>query len=154
MRGEHRCFDGQWNVLRWAREGEAPGGGTLWWNVNNVYRAAFPKATDESMDEARVFALSAMRCGSGEDADTLFSLHFMRTIAWVPEGGGDEQQPPIYVGEQMEYKLDLLSKVSPQHFNWLQTARERKQTTTSLVAILYPRKWGSYMPVYARIRPI
>ena len=111
-----------------AREGEAPGGGILWWNVNDIYRAAFPKATDKRMDEAWVFALSAMRCGRVGDADTLLSLHFIRTIAWVPEGGVGEQQPPIRVGEQKEYKLDLPSKVRTQPFNWLQTARESKET--------------------------
>ena len=63
MRGELRCFDGQGSVLRWAREGQAPGGGILWWSINDIYRAAFPKVTDESMDEARVFALSAMMWG-------------------------------------------------------------------------------------------
>ena len=39
-----------------------------------------------------------------------------------------EQQPPIRVGEQKEYKLDLPSKVRPQPFNRLQTARESKET--------------------------
>jgi hypothetical protein len=67
--------------LRWAREGEAPGGGILWWNVDDIYRAAFPMDADKSMDEAREFALSAMRCGRGEDADMLLERHLCRKEA-------------------------------------------------------------------------
>ena len=81
MRGEHLCFQRQGKVLRWAREGEAPGGGILWWNVDDIYRAAFPMDADKSMDEAREFALSAMRCGRGEDADMLLERHLCRKEA-------------------------------------------------------------------------
>ena len=100
MRGEHRCSGegggGDGRVLRWAREGEEPGGDVLWWNASDIYRAAVSSsaAGGGGAEQALRFALDAMRSGRGEDADLLISRHLTRTIAWRSELEGGLHEPP------------------------------------------------------------